>query len=278
MKKDIYSKDPSPLPSSRSKQFIFLIRNHFLLLFASSMTFFLFLIPLFLSGSIFHIQFNGLIRSDSPSSHSLFLSLLFGGASIGVSIIFAELGACGLNGIVSKLMINNGAKYQDYWLSIKNEWLSFLIYGLIEGILIFLVFGAYAIYMYQSFSAVLKLISLIASCLLLFLFWLGKPYFYIERFYFDNSIFLSIKASIELGIAGIFLNLALLVASNALLVAMLFSPWIAISIEMLLFILFGGAFNSLLNLVFAFDYLEKKLPRTALGSLYHKGLDEGKGG
>lgn len=266
------AKDSQPLPKSRGSQIFFLLKNHFLVLFFSSLTYFVFTIPLLLLLLSFHFQYTSLLQSENPDANSLFILLLIAGSLFAIALTIVGIGSAGMNGVVAKLMIDNDAAYKDFWIAIKEHWLRFLFYYLILGIFVFLVFATYGVYFYREFNAAMKLISLIIACLFLFLYCLGKPYFLLECFYFENGFFSSIKASIFFGLGGLFLNVALLIASNGLYLAMLFSPIIGISIEMTLEILLGGALTSLLNLEFGMMRLEKTVGIETLGSLYRKGL------
>jgi hypothetical protein len=264
--------DPGDLPADRTRQFFFMIRHHFLLLFDYSLTYFLFQIPFYMILIGFYIPYANLFNAETHTASALFSLLFEAGLTAIPALAIFGLGAAGIYGAIGKLLCENDASYKDFFFSIKNNWKNFLWAFLINGLLFFLALLNYAAFLYVDANVDLKLIGLCASLLLLALFLLARPYLLFQIVFFQNGFGQRLKNSLIFSLGKVFSSLALFFASYGLFIAMMFSPITAVSIELVFQIIIGSSLSALLNLEMVFANFETRLGPEQMGSLYRKGL------
>jgi len=264
--------DPSDLPTDRTRQFFFMIRHHFLLLFDYSLTFFLFQIPFYLVLIGFYIPYVNLLNAETHTASALFSLLFEAGLTAIPALGVFGIGGAGIYGAIGKLLCENDASYKDFFLSIKKNWRGFLLAFLLNALLFFLALLNYAAFLYVDANVNLKLIGLCASLLLLGLFLLARPYLLFQIVFFENGFGQRLKNSLILSLGKLFSSLSLFFASYGLFIAMMFSPMTAISIELVFQIIIGSSLSVLLNLEMVFANFETRLGREQMANLYRKGL------
>ena len=268
---------PVILPSTRGKQFFYILKQNWLTIFYVSLLYFVALFPLLFFVGLSYIHYSTLIEGGSSTGEQLFSFILL---TIVISLpcfLFLSIGAAGTYGYFGEALQHNEVSFSSFWKSIKKMWLPFLLLYFAEWVFFALTLFNYGFYLYVPFSAPAKLAFLMISLLLFFLFALAKPYFITQILFFKTSFILLVHNSLLLPFTRLFHSLSTLFASSLFYVLFLFWPMGYLFVLVVLYIIFGGAVSVLLSLLFNFSSLEKNLPREQLGRLYHVGLNDSLG-
>lgn len=265
---------PVTLPSSRGKQFFYILKENWLTVFYVSLLYFVASFPLIFFVGLSYIHYSASLEGGSSTGEQLFSLILL---TIGISLpcfLFLSIGAAGAYGYFGETLQHNDVGFSFFWKSIKKLWLPFLLLYFAEWVFFAFTLFNYGFYLYVDFSAPAKLAFLIISCLLLFLFALAKPYFIIQILFFKTPFISLIRNALLLPFTRLFHSLSTLFASSLFYVLFLFWPMGYLFILVVLYIIFGGAVSLLFSLLFNFSSLEKNLPKEQLGRLYHAGLND----
>ena len=177
---------PVTLPSSRGKQFFYILKQNWLTIFYVSLFYFIALLPLLFFVGLSYIHYSASLEGGSSTGEQLFSLILL---TIGISLpcfLFLSIGAAGAYGYFGETLQHNDVGFSFFWKSIKKLWLLFLLLYFAEWVFFTFTLFNYGFYLYVDFSAPAKLAFLIISCLLLFLFALAKPYFIIQILFFKT--------------------------------------------------------------------------------------------
>ncbi len=262
------------IPSSRGKQFFYILKQNWLTIFYVSLLYFVASLPLLFFVGLSYIHYSASLEGGSSTGEQLFSLILL---TIGISLpcfLFLSIGAAGAYGYFGEALQHNDAGFPSFWKSIQKLWLPFLLLYFAEWVFFALTLFNYGFYLYVDFSAPAKLAFLIISCILLFLFALAKPYFVIQILFFKTPFIPLVRNALLLPFTRLFHSLSTLFASSLFYVLFLFWPMGYLFILVVLYIIFGGAVSILFSLLFNFSSLEKNLPKEQLGRLYHVGLND----
>lgn len=268
---------PAAIPSSRGKQFFYILKQNWLTIFYVSLLYFVASLPLLFFVGLSYIHYSASLEGGSSTGEQLFSLILL---TIGISLpcfLFLSIGAAGAYGYFGEALQHNDAGFSSFWKSIKKFWLPFLLLYFAEWVFFAFTLFNYGFYLYVDFSAPAKLAFLIISCILLFLFALAKPYFVIQILFFKTPFISLVRNALLLPFTRLFHSLSTLFVSNLFYVLFLFWPMGYLFILVVLYIIFGGAVSILFSLLFNFSSLEKNLPKEQLGRLYHVGLNDSLG-
>ena len=262
------------LPSSRGKQFFYILKQNWLTIFYVSLLYFVALFPLIFFMGLSYIHYSASLEGGSSTGEQLFSLILL---TIGISLpcfLFLSIGAAGAYGYFGETLQHNDAGFSSFWKSIQKLWLPFLLLYFAEWFFFAFTLFNYGFFLYVDFSAPMKLAFLIISCILLFLFALAKPYFILQILFFKTPFISLVRNALLLPFTRLFHSLSTLFVSNLFYVLFLFWPIGYLFILVVLYIIFGGAVSILFSLLFNFSSLEKNLPKEQLGRLYHGGLND----
>ncbi len=262
------------IPSSRGKQFFYILKQNWLTIFYVSLLYFVASLPLLFFVGLSYIHYSASLEGGSSTGEQLFSLILL---TIGISLpcfLFLSIGSAGTYGYFGETLQHNDAGFSSFWKSIKKLWLPFLLLYFAEWVFFALTLFNYGFYLYVDFPASAKLAFLIISCILLFLFALAKPYFVIQILFFKTPFISLVRNALLLPFTRLFHSLSTLFVSNLFYVLFLFWPMGYLFILVVLYIIFGGAVSILFSLLFNFSSLEKNLPKEQLGRLYHVGLND----
>ena len=265
---------PATIPSSRGKQFFYILKQNWLTIFYVSLLYFVASLPLLFFVGLSYIHYSAALEGGSSTGEQLFSLILL---TIGISLpcfLFLSIGAAGAYGYFGETLQHNDAGFSSFWKSIKKFWLPFLLLYFAEWVFFAFTLFNYGFYLYVDFSAPAKLAFLLISCILLFLFALAKPYFVIQILFFKTPFISLVRNALLLPFTRLFHSLSTLFVSNLFYVLFLFWPMGYLFILVVLYIIFGVAVSILFSLLFNFSSLEKNLPKEQLGRLYHVGLND----
>lgn len=265
---------PATIPSSRGKQFFYILKQNWLTIFYVSFLYFVASLPLLFFVGVSYIHYSASLEGGGSTGEQLFSLILL---TIGISLpcfLFLSIGAAGAYGYFGEALQHNDAGFSSFWKSIKKFWLPFLLLYFAEWVFFAFTLFNYGFYLYVDFSAPAKLAFLIISCILLFLFSLAKPYFILQILFFKTPFISLVRNALLLPFTRLFHSLSTLFVSNLFYVLFLFWPMGYLFILVVLYIIFGGAVSILFSLLFNFSSLEKNLPKEQLGRLYHGGLND----
>lgn len=252
------------IPSSRGKQFFYILKQNWLTIFYVSLLYFVALFPLIFFMGLSYIHYSASLEGGSSTGEQLFSLILL---TIGISLpcfLFLSIGAAGAYGYFGEALQHNDAGFSSFWKFIQKLWLPFLLLYFAEWVFFALTLFNYGFYLYVDFPASAKLAFLIISCILLFLFALAKPYFVIQILFFKTPFISLVRNALLLPFTRLFHSLSTLFVSNLFYVLFLFWPMGYLFILVVLYIIFGGAVSILFSLLFNFSSLEKTFQRNNL--------------
>ena len=261
------------LPPNRFLQFFYVIKENFLLMFYSSITYFVFILPLIYILLSSYLRFVAQLNTENIDSNSLLNTLVACGVLLIPCIIISSIGATGIHSIIVKLIYDDGCLYKDFFKGIKKNYKKFFPIYLFIAIFSFLLIVNYGVYFFvKTLNPTFKLITLILTIILLIMCLLIKPFYILQVLLFDNSNNKVVKNSLTLAIARLIPNILMFILSIILYVTLFFFSSYLLAINIVLLILFGGAFSTLINMLNAVSVLEKSIEPSQYKTLYHKGL------
>ncbi len=276
LKKMIFGNENRKLPTTRFKQFFFIIKENFLLLFYCGIISFAFLAPtLYIVMSSYSRYYQMITNSSSIDASKILELLISTGSILILTITLIGIGYAGMYNIVIKLIFNEGATIKDYFLGIKKNIIKFIIIYFIEGLLIFFTILNYASYYYiNEINKYIKLFALIISFIFLLIYMLIKPVLIVLLAIFKNKFSNVLKNSFILMISKLFTSIFLLILTNILYFLLLIFIGTPLIIDMILIILFQFAYSTLTNSLFVINTYENLINKETYKSIYHKGLED----
>ena len=103
------------LPPNRFLQFFYIIKENFLLLFYSSITYFVFILPLIYILLSSYLRFVSQLNTENIDSNSLLNTIIACGVLLIPCIIISSIGATGIHSVIIKLIYDEGCLYKDIW-------------------------------------------------------------------------------------------------------------------------------------------------------------------
>lgn len=270
----MFGNDKIKLPETRFKQFFYIFKENLLLLFYTGLFSFLFLAPTIYIILSTYTRYYKLITSESINSSEIMQLLLSCGILLIFSISFLGIGISGIYNIIIKLAFNEGARFKDYFIGIKQNILKFLIIYFIEGVLIFFLLLNYGAYYFLPINKYMKLFALIISTLFLLIYMLVKPFILVQLMVFKNNKIQLIKNSFLLMISKLIPALFIFIITNFLYALLLIFIGAPLIITMILIIMFQNVYSSLINVLFVINTYEGLIDKNDYKEIYHKGLKD----
>lgn len=276
LNKMIFGKENIKLPPTRFRQFFFIIKENFLLLFYCGIISFAFLAPTLYIVMSSYSRYYQMITSSSSIDASKILELLISTGSILIlTITLIGIGYAGMYNVIIKLIFNEGATIKDYFLGIKKNIIKFILIYFIEGLLIFFAILNYASYYYISeLNKYIKLFSLIISFIFLLIYLLIKPFLIVLLAIFKNKFSNVLKNTFVLMISKLFTSIFILILTNVLYFFLLIFIGAPLIIDMILIILFQFSYSTLINSLFVINTYENLIDKKTYKNIYHKGLED----
>ena len=117
-----YKDKAMPLPPNRFLQFFYLIKENFLLLFYSSITYFIFSLPLIYILLSTYVRYTNEINNEIINNTKLFEILLIGGLLLIPAMLIFSLSTIGMHTIVKQISYNEPTKFTDFFKSFCCSW------------------------------------------------------------------------------------------------------------------------------------------------------------
>lgn len=274
-KKTIIGNDKKKeLPPNRFLQFFYLIKENFLLLFYSSLTYFVFLLPLIYILISSYMNYSSLINQENIDSQTL-LSSIFASASLLIPcILLLSIGDTGMHYVIKKIAYNEGCLYKDFFIGIKKYFKKIFLYYVLISVFLFLVIINYGCYYFvEDLNPIFKLVVFVICCILFAFSILAKPYFILQKMIFNNTNIQTMKNSLVLAVAKLIPNLLFLLLSSVLYLTLFFFKNYLLALNIVILIIFGGAYSTLITVLNSIDKLEKSIDPNEYKEIYHKGLN-----
>ena len=103
------------LPSSRGKQFFYILKQNWLTIFYVSLLYFVALFPLIFFMGLSYIHYSASLEGGSSTGEQLFSLILL---TIGISLpcfLFLSIGAAGAYGYFGETLQHNDAGFSSFW-------------------------------------------------------------------------------------------------------------------------------------------------------------------
>lgn len=269
-----FKEKTTPIPPSRFLQFFYLIKEHFLLFFTSSICQFIFFLPATYILISTYIRYSNEMNVENPNPIILYQTLISGGLLLLPTLLIGYLGEIGMYSIIKKTAFNEPVEFKDFWCGIKNNYLSNLFILITTSVLTALVVINYGTYLYGDINPIIKLIAFIVSIILFLLASLCKPYYILQKLIFNNTSIQICKNCLTFAFSKLFKSLGVFILSNIMLILLLFSvDWLRVLIIVLLIII-GGAYSSLLQYLHSLSVLETFIDKKSYPEIYHNGLND----
>lgn len=266
-----YNGKSMPLPPNRFLQFFYLIKENFLLLFYTSITYFIFNLPLIYILISTFIKYRNLLE-NSATSNELFSTLLSASLLIIPAMLILSIATTGMHYIIKKISYNEATLYKDFFLGIKENILDLAPLYIADAIFSAMIIINYAIYLYLDINPIVKLIALIISMIIFILIKLIKPFYMAQNLIFENNKIQQIKNSITFATVKLIRNIGILLLSNLLIILILLLPEKLRVVAMVISIILGGAYNLLISHLNSLYIIEKYINKDNYQEIYHKGL------
>ena len=260
-----------PLPPNRFIQFFTLIKENFILLFYTSITHFIFSLPLIYILLSTYIRYKNLLN-NSATSDELFKTLLSGGLLIIPTMFVLSIATVGMHNIIKKISYNEAAQYKDFFIGIKENLLNVLRLLIIDSIVSGIVVVNYGSYLFADINVFFKLIILISSIILFFIIKIIKPFYMTQSAIFDNNKINLLKNSFTFTMFKFVRNIGIFLLSNLLIILIFLLPEQMRVINMVILIILGGAYNILVSHLNSLSILDQFIDKEAYQTIYHKGL------
>ncbi len=269
-----YKENTTPIPPNRFLQFFYLIKEHFMLFFIASICQFICTFPTIYILISTYIRYSTELNTENPDVNTLYQTLTTGALLLIPSLIISSLGEIGMYSIIKKIAFNDSADIKDFFKGIKKNFLACSPAFLVSSIFLALIIINYAVYLYGDLEAIVKLLSLIISVVMFTILSLCKPYFVLQKMLFNNSTIQITKNSIAFVFTKLFKNLAIFVLSNIFLLLLLFLSEGLRIIVIVLFIIFGGAYTTLMQYLHSLSVVELFINKQNYPEIYHNGLSD----
>lgn len=271
MKKEIYEKEIKQ-PTTRLKQFFYLYKENFLLLFYVGIFFSFFLLPTLFVAMNLYLNYYEQITNEIIQKEELLQTILSGGVLFLFTLPFLGIGYSGVFYISIKLIFNEGATFKDFFIGIKKNIFLFLILYFIEGILLFfLLLNSYAYY-FLPINPYIKLFSLIISVLFLIVYLLIRSFIIIQTLLFNNKKIQIIKNSFIFMISRLFPSILIFIMTHFFYFLLLVLIGVPLIFDMIFILLFQGTYQTFIESLFVIDTIERYIDPKLYPDLYHKGL------
>ena len=109
-----------PLPPNRFLQFFYIIKENFLLLFYTSITYFFFNIPLIYILLSTYLKYRDALN-NKISNTKIFEILLTGAFLLVPASIILSIATIGMHNVIKKLSYNEPTQYKDFFIGIKER-------------------------------------------------------------------------------------------------------------------------------------------------------------
>lgn len=262
-----------PFPPNRFLQFFYLIKENFILLFYTSITYFIFTLPLIYVLLSTYIRYTTLINTTS-NGNELYKTLINGGLLVLPSMLILSIATVGMHNVIKKISYNEPTGYKDFFIGIKENFLKLLPMSFVDSVFSSLIIINYAIYLFADINPLLKLFTLIISVIMFILIKLAKPFYMAQQAIFENSKIQLIKNSLAFATVKLIKNIGSYLLSNLLLIILFFLPNQMRVIDMVIMIILGGAYTVIIAHLNSLSVIENYINKDEYQNIYHKGLSD----
>ena len=263
---------PMPLAPNRFLQFFYLIKENFLLLFYTSITHFIFSLPLIYILLSTYTKYSIMINSETLDKTKLYQTLINGGIWIIPTMIILSIATTGMINIVKQISYNEATSYTDFFIGIKNYYLKLLPIIIIDAIFSSLPVINYAIYLFTDINATFKLVSLIISIIMFIMIKISKSFYITQKLIFENSTIQIIRNCAIFTLNKIFRNIMIFLLANILTILLFFLPEQMRIIDIVIIIILGGAYSNITTHLNTLNVIESFITKQTYPTIYHKGL------
>ena len=269
-----FSNSDPKLPPNRFLQFFYILKDNFLLLFYTSLTYFAFILPTIYILFSFFVRYTNESTQENITNVEMFNTFFHTGLLLIPCIMTSSFASVGMHYIIKRLVYNEGAIYKDFFIGIKLHLKRVIPLFIALSLFTFLLFTNFAIYIYIDLEPFIKLMGFIVSIILFTLTLVIKPYYLMQEMIFNNSISQILKNSVMFSLRKLFKNIGAIIASSALYISLLFSSdWIKV-LNIVILIIIGGAFSTLITHLNSISILESTIEKVSIKSIYKKGLKD----